>query len=57
MRSMGEGHVPQILSSRRVPLHQPAAGPPPPTGEDQAAIFSSLIASLSSTCPPIRLVA
>src|SRR5690606_3564138 len=34
-----------------------AAGPPPRAGEDYPSTFTSLIASLSSTCPPTRLVA
>ncbi len=34
MRSMVEGHAPQAERRQRVPLHQPAAGPPPRFGED-----------------------
>ena len=67
MRSMVEGHgrdcpAHQGLPTPSVPLHpEPltrlAVPLPVPGRIDYTSIFRSLIAALSSTCPPTRLVA
>jgi hypothetical protein len=39
MRRMVEGHGPIVGRLGRVPLHHPAGGPPPRSGEDRVGHF------------------